>query len=163
LGKDKEEPINGKDNQLVIPSVMNLDAGGKQVLQDLRQDLKASQNQTVDLSKYYVMEGMQNKDKLDFFTELINDDDTLRMNTIEAFNNVSILCIRKTSPHNMQKIIDLNKAVYQEHVRTHKTNMVSKGRARENAYVKILSSDSSDSGVVPTGIKKFFGIGGKKQ
>lgn len=41
----------------------------------------------------------------------------------------------------------------------HMINMATKGRRREDSYTKILSSDSSDSGV-SSGVRKFFGLGG---
>ena len=163
--KEEKQPTidngNGHSSkqELVIPDIMQ---GGQQavsVVEQFRSDMQKS-NRGVDLSKYYVMEGMQNKDKLNFFTEFENSDDVLRMNTIEMYVTVSPMIIRKTSVANMARIKTLLKDVYTGHVETHKTNMVSNNRKREDAYVRILSSDSSDSGVVPTGFKKFFGVGG---
>lgn len=162
LGKDKTPTIedgNGRQ-QLEIPQIMTGDKTVVGVIQDFRNDMQRS-NRSVEMSKYVSMEGMQSRDKVDFFTEFTNDDDVLRMNTIQSFVTIMPLTIRKTSDKNMIKIKGLLNDVYTGHVNTHKTNMVSKNRKREESYVKILSSDSSDSGVVPTGIKKFFGIGGK--
>ena len=105
------------------------------------------------------MEGMQNPDKRQFFTEYINFDDVMRMNTIERYVDVAPLIIRKCSPQTKLKIDSMLKKVYHEHVEEHKENMTSLKRKREEAYTKILGADSSDSGVTPTGLKKFFGFG----
>lgn len=155
-GNGKNEPKDSDAAPLILVS-----GGAEQLVQKLREEAR-TQEKTVDLSKYAVMEGMQNYDKVDFFTEFVNDDDVLRMNTIEMFVKVSPYTIRKTSAKNREKINSLLKEVYVAHVQTHKRNMVSKSRKREDAYTRILASESSDSGVVPTGIRKFFGIGGKK-
>lgn len=148
---------NGKDTE-EIPEIMSGNTEAVGMIEQFKNDIARS-NRNVDLSKYYVMEGMQNKDKLDFFTEFIDDDDVLRMNTIEMYVTVAPLIIRKASQQSRKKITDLLNNVYVGHVKTHKTNMVSKERKREITYRDILSSDSSDSGVVSTGFKKFFGVG----
>lgn len=148
---------NGKD----VPIILAGNGNAEKLVERLREETRATEK-TVDLSKYYVMEGMQNIDKVKFFSDFENRDDVLRMNTIEAFVNVAPLVIRKTSTKNMEKIEKLLNDVYSGHVDTHKINVVSLARGRESAYTKILSSDSSDSGVVPTGLKKFFGIGKSK-
>lgn len=146
---------------ILLPEIMQGNNNAVALIQEYRNDIVKNRPQT-DQSKYQVMEGMQNKDKVPFFTEFINFDDILRMNTIEMFGTVSPYIIRKTSEDNMKKIIALNKVVYTGHVETHKINMVSLERKREESYTKILSSDSSDSGNVPTGFRKFFGMGAKK-
>lgn len=159
-GLDFTDNGSGKDKDNDdVPDIMS---GGHQataMIEQFKNDITRSKG-NVDLSKYYVMEGMQNKDKLDFFTEFIDDDDVLRMNTIEMYVTVAPLIIRKTSDKSMAKINKLLQDVYTGHIHTHKTNMVSKERKREITYRDILSSDSSDSGVVSTGFKKFFGVGG---
>lgn len=160
-GNGEDEPKDSPDNPPPAIMIASKDDAQK-LVQKLREETKLNQN-AISLDKYHVMSGMQDEEKIPFFTELINDDDVARMNTIEAYNEVSLLCIRKTSPKNMERIKQLNKDIYIGHVKTHKRNMVSKGRQRENSYTKILSADSSDSGVVPTGIRKFFGIGGAKK
>src|SRR2546426_132100 len=167
MTKDKTiDNGNGKDTpkdtqELEIPEIMVVGNRAEDLVNRLRDETKLNNN-SVSLDRYHVMNGMQNEEKISFFTEFINDDDVLRVNTIEAFNQVSLLCIRKTSDKNRQRIEQLNKNIYNHHVHTHKTNMVSKARKREDAYVKILSADSSDSGVAPTGLKKFFGLGKSK-
>jgi len=165
MGNDIDNGKSGKIDkkakvELEIPDAMKGGDNARLLIQEFRKDDKVSNN-NMELSKYVVQEGMQNEDKISFFTEFKDMDDVLRMNTIEAFNQASLLCIRKISKKWMDKILDLNKNIYAEHSRTHKRNMVSLQRKREDAYVKILSSDSSDSGVVPTGIRKFFGVGKK--
>lgn len=166
----KEKTIaegNGQDAPkdaipIEIPVIMANADGAKELINKLREETKASQQNTISLDKYHVTEGMQNEEKIPFFTEFTSDDDVLRINTIEAYNTVSLLCIKKASEKNMKRIQQLNKDIYDAHAKTHKRNMVSKLRKREDAYIRILSADSSDSGAIPTGFKKFFGIGGKK-
>ncbi len=158
------EPSNGKKKKedIIIPEIMSSNNSNMQeVVKELKQDMSRS-NRGMELSKYQVQEGMQNKDKVPFFTEFRDFDDVLRMNTIEAFVVITPLIIRKTSEKNMTRIQNMLNAVYIGHRDTHKTNMTSLNRKREEAYVKILSSDSSDSGAIPSGFRKFFGIGGKK-
>lgn len=115
-----------------------------------------------ELSRYRVMEGMQNELKIPFFTELIDDDDVLRMNTIESYVTIFPLMYRRVTKANWDKIQLLMKSVYEGHVIDHKTNMVSKGRGRESAYVKILSNEHTEI-ETSTWAQKFFGIGGKKK
>lgn len=163
MGKQKTtvEPVNGKkeDEKIIVPPIMaDNNSSAVDMVKELRQDMSRS-NRGMELSKYQVQEGMQSKDKVSFFTHYLNFDDVLRMNTIESFVDISPLIIRKTSTKNMDRIKIMLTNVYIKHVDNHKTNMTSLERKREDAYVKILSSDSSDSGTVPTGIKKFFGIG----
>ena len=159
------ENIQLEKEELKIPAIMDTSNGNgsamQEVVKDLRSDMSKS-NRGMELSKYAVQEGMQVKEKVPFFSEFTNFDDVLRMNTIEAFVTIAPLIIRKTSTHNMEKIVTMLNNVYIGHRDTHKTNMTSLNRKREEAYVKILASDSSDSGVMPSGFKKFFGIGGKK-
>lgn len=158
------EPTNGKKKHedIVIPPIMASNNNNMvEVVKELKQDMSRS-NRGMELSKYQVQEGMQNKDKVPFFTEFTDFDDVLRMNTIEAFVTIAPLIIKKTNPKNLEKIKTMLNEVYIGHRDTHKTNMTSLHRKREDAYVRILASDSSDSGVMPTGFKKFFGIGGKK-
>lgn len=151
----KKEKDNGKDND--IPPIMTGDNKAVELIEAFRNDALKT-NRDTSWSKYLVMEGMQNKDKIDFFTEFVNDDDVLRMNTIQMYIDIAPLIIRKTSEKNMLKIKTLLNGVYALHVMTHKTNMVSKNRKREDSYNKILSSDSSDSGIPSSGFKKFFGV-----
>lgn len=152
-----DKPYMKKDNGLDTPEIMTGDNRAVSIVEQFRSDIQKS-NRAGEMSKYIVMEGMQNKDKLDFFTEFIDDDDVLRMNTIQMYVDIAPLIIRKTSEKNMDRIKELLNNVYLGHVHTHKTNMVSKQRKREESYSKILSSDSSDSGVTPTGFRKFFGV-----
>lgn len=112
-----------------------------------------------DLTKFKVMEGMQSEKTNKFFTEYVNFDDVLRMNTIEMFTYVAPLIVRKTSQHNREKIQAIMESVYRKHVTTHKENMTSLNRKRELSYTKILSHDTTEE-VIPTGIKKFFFGGG---
>lgn len=153
---DKVTIDNGNGKDAETPEIMKGDTTAVGLIEQFRNDVQRT-NRNVDLSKYYVMEGMQNKDKLDFFTEFEDTDDVLRMNTIQQYVTIAPLIVRKSK--NMEKIKTLLQDVYVGHVNTHKTNMVSKNRAREEAYVRILSSDSSDSGVTATGFRKFFGVG----
>lgn len=146
---------NGKDKD--TPEIMTGDNKAVAIIESFRSDMQRS-NIKQETSKYLVMEGMQNKDKIDFFTEFTNDDDILRMNTIQMYVDIAPLIIRKTSTNNMLRITALLNGVYDKHVMTHKTNMVSKNRKREESYNKILSSDSSDSGIPSSGFKKFFGV-----
>lgn len=155
--------MNRKENEKQeeeLPSIM-IDANqAQQLVQSIQKDNMVGNNQA-DLSRYLVMEGMQNEEKIPFFTELLSFDDTLRMNTIEAYVNIAPLIIRKTSEKNMVKINNLLQSVYLGHVRGHKRNMVSLKRQRESAYVRILSTDTTDN-IGSTGLQKFFGVGGGK-
>lgn len=157
--------IQLEKEELKIPDIMDTSNGNgsaiKEVVQDLRADMSKS-NRGMELSKYAVQEGMQTKDKVPFFTQFMDFDDVLRMNTIEAFFTIAPLTVKKTSESNMKRITQMLQDVYIGHRDTHKINMTSLDRKREDAYVKILSSDSSDSGTVPSGFKKFFGLGKNK-
>ena len=150
---------DGKQEQeiLEVPDVMKGGDKALQAITALQQDMKNTAP-VMDDSKYRVMQGMQDESKLDFFTELINDDDVLRCNTIEAYIMIAPLVVRKCSPNTWQKIRILMSDVYGANVKTHKRNMVSKGRQREKSYTKILSNDATDTiNQIPTGARKFFG------
>lgn len=151
MGEDKE----------IIPEIMT-GQNALEKIQEYRDDIVRNRP-AMDRTKFEVMEGMQNEEKLDFFTEFIDDNDVLRMNTIESFVVIAPLIVKKASPETKKRIEKLMQDVYIGHVKTHKRNMVSKQRQREHSYTKILSHDTTEE-VVPTGIKKFFGIGinGKK-
>lgn len=149
---------NGKMKEQLeqtLPSVMQSNEQTVQVIKSLKEELTRPRN-NADLSRYQTMEGMQNPDKKDFFTEYTNDDDVLRMNTIEAFTTVAPLIIRKTPKKNLDKIAMLMETVYIKHVSTHKINMTSKNRKREEAYVRILANDTTEES--PSGFEKFFGV-----
>ena len=157
------KPPNGKTKKESMPAIMDIQnmQNTQQIAGEIKNQINASK-QGIDLTKYQVMVGMQDPDKRQFFTEYENRDDVLRMNTIERYVDIAPLIIRKCSPDVKAKIDTLMKKVYHEHVEEHKENMSALKRGRESAYVKILSSESSDSGAVPTGFRKFFGIGSKK-
>lgn len=144
-----------------IPMIMIDGQTAMQLVQKIQKDNAMSQ-QSADLSRYLVMEGMQNEEKIPFFTELTDFDDVLRMNTIEAYVNIAPLIIRKTTENNFKKINLLLQTVYMGHVKGHKRNMVSHKRERESAYVKILASAGEDV-IGSSGLQKFFGVGGKKK
>lgn len=146
LAKDKE----------VVPDIMSGQTALEKI-QEYRDDIVRNRP-AMDRTKFEVMEGMQNEEKNRFFTEFIDDNDVLRMNTIEAYVTIAPLIIRKCSPSTKKRIEELMEKVYVGHVKTHKINMVSKHREREHSYTKILSHDTTEE-VVPTGIKKFFGFG----
>ena len=150
---------NGKDS----PPIMQVDGENSTIMfavKSLKQEMNVSRQQT-DLSKYVVMEGMQNSDKVDFFTEFIDFNDAIRMNTIERYIKIAPLIIRKSKK--IDQVKAMMQEVYGEHVKEHKRNMTSLKRKREEAYTKILGADSSDSGVIaPTGLKRFFGVGRQK-
>lgn len=163
-GKTNKNEIVKSEQSLDIPEVMRGDDNTNSIISALQNDMRVSSIQNTDLSKYLVMEGMQNDSKISFFTEFINDDDVLRCNTIEQYITVAPLIIRKTSKSAFNKVQVLMQDVYGKHVKTHKRNMVSKQRKRESAYTKILSNDTIDTyATVPTGVKKFFGIGGNSK
>lgn len=145
MGKDKE-----------VPDIMTGQTALEKI-QEYRDDIVRNRP-AMDRTKFEVMEGMQNEEKLDFFTEFIDDNDVLRMNTIEAFVNIAPLVVKKCSQDTKERIGRLMQSVYIGHVKTHKRNMVSKLRQREKSYTKILSHDTTEE-VVPTGIKKFLGFG----
>lgn len=151
MGKEKE----------VIPDIMTGQTALEKI-QEYRDDIVRNRP-AMDRTKFEVMEGMQNEEKLDFFTEFVDDNDVLRMNTIEAHVTIAPLIVKKASPETKARITQLMKDVYIGHVKTHKRNMVSKHREREHSYTKILSHDTTEE-VIPTGVRKFFGIGvnGKK-
>ena len=139
-----------------IPEIMT-GVGAVAKIQELRDDIVRSKPQ-LDRTKFEVMEGMQNPDKVAFFTEFIDDNDVLRINTIESYVTIAPLIVKKAPPQTIEKIAQLMIKVYDGHVQDHKTNMTSKGRGREIAYTKILSHDTTEE-IVPTGIKRFFGFG----
>lgn len=158
---DNNKDKKNKQELESIPDVMKGDEGTNVLLNDLRNDLRVSSIQNQDMSKYLVMEGMQNDSKISFFTEFVNDDDVLRCNTIEQYITVAPLIVRKTSQKSFDKIQSLMIDVYGKHVKTHKRNMVSKQRKREQSYTRILSNDMVDTYQQQiSGAKKFFGIGG---
>lgn len=147
--------------ETLLPAVMQSNDVTQRVVSDLKDAISRPRN-NADLSRYQVMEGMQNEEKIPFFTEFINDDDVLRMNTIEAYAMIVPKIVRKTSEKNRLRIQQLMNDVYIEHVKTHKRNMTSKSRGRESAYTKILANESQEQ-IVPSGLTKFFGVGGKKK
>lgn len=152
----------GKDNgkaQSDIPVIMT-GANAIEKIQEYRDDIVRNKP-AMDRTKFEVMEGMQNPDKVPFFTEFIDDNDVLRMNTIESYVVIAPLIVKKCSDDTRNRIDALMQKVYSGHVKTHKTNMVSKNRKRETAYTKILSHDTTEE-IAPTGIKKFLGIGRSK-
>lgn len=141
-----------------IPVIM-VDGAQAQLLVDrIQQDNMIGQQQA-DLSRYLVMEGMQNEEKVPFFTEFVDFDDVLRINTIEAYVNIAPLIMRRTTEKNMKKITALLDKVYMGHVKGHKRNMVSLDRKREEAYIRILSTETADN-IGSSGLQKFFGVGG---
>src|SRR5574341_1754440 len=140
----KPKVDNGHDNQeLVLPAIMQGNQATVDIVKELKNDIQRPRN-NADLSRYMVMEGMQNEDKVPFFTEFINDDDVLRMNTIEAYAKIVPMIVHKTSDRNRNRIEKLMNDVYIEHVKTHKRNMTSKHRGRELAYTKILANAGQD-------------------
>lgn len=151
-----DEHPNGGDNP-DTPDIMKGGSRMEQLLTGVRNDIAISKNKG-DLTRYQVTEGMQNEEKLPFFTEFIDDDDVQRMNTIEAFITFAPLIIRKTSEKNRTRINLLLNNTYGQHVKTHKRNMTSKGRAREDAYIKILSGDFNVTEKPARGFEKFFGV-----
>ena len=157
------KPPNDKTRKEAMPAIMDIQnmQNIQQIAGEIKNQISASK-QGIDLTKYQVMEGMQNPEKRQFFTEYENRDDVLRMNTIERYVDIAPLIVRKCSPAVREKINTLMKKVYHEHVEEHKENMSALKRGRESAYIRILSAESSDSGSVPTGFRKFFGIGNKK-
>lgn len=135
--------------------------GAKQIASELRNELRG-QPQAGDLSKYLTMEGMQSEDKVDFFTQFVNTDDVLRMNTIQMFVKLAPMIVKTTSKANRIRINQLLNDVYGEHVYTHKVNMTSLNRLREKAYVDILRNDGGGD-VAPNFANRLFGVkGGKK-
>lgn len=153
--------VDNKEQELDTPAIMQGDKTAVAVIQEYRDDIIKNRAQ-LDTTKFAVMEGMQNEEKVPFFTEFENFDDVLRMNTIEAFVDLAPKVVKKTSDKNRDKIALLLQNTYINHVKTHKRNMVSNGRKRENAYVKILSNDTTEP-LPQTGFKKFFGIGGNNK
>lgn len=152
--------MNKQEEKEELPAIMqNTDATQKAV-SELKDAITRPKN-SFELSRYQTMEGMQNPEKDSYFTEYIDVDDVLRMNTIEAFVNASMLPIKKISDKQRVKVEGLLRTMYVEHVKTHKRNMSSLNRKRETAYVKILSNDMGEV-PVSTGIQKFLGVGRKK-
>lgn len=145
-----------QEEQQEIPAIMQANADTQKAVSELKDAITRPRN-SFELSRYQTMEGMQNPDKDSYFTEYIDFDDVLRMNTIEAFVNASILPIKKINVGQKQKIEVLLRNMYVEHVRTHKRNMSSLKRKRETAYVKILSNDMGEQ-IPSTGIQKFLGV-----
>src|SRR5574342_1381297 len=113
----KPEKDNGHDNQqILLPAIMQGNEQTVNIVKELKNDIQRPRN-NADLSRYMVMEGMQNEDKVPFFTEFINDDDVLRMNTIEAYAKIVPMIVHKTSDRNRQRIQTLMNDVYTEHVK----------------------------------------------
>jgi hypothetical protein len=160
-------PPNGKivAKQDSLPTVLDITEDNKGQLFELATKLKSDINSSkigVDPTKYQVMEGMQNPDKRQFFSDYENRDDVYRMNTIQRYVRIAPLIIRRCKPATLNKIELMMQQIYAEHVEEHKENVTSLKRGRETAYTKILGADSSDSGSSPTGFRKFFGVGGRK-
>lgn len=155
---------NGKtDNkqELVIPAIMQSNQNVENIANQLKRDMSASRN-NVDSTKFQVMEGMQNKDKVGFFTEYTNFDDVMRMNTIEMYGIINIKITRKINPKFKDRLDMFYKDVYDGHSVGHKINMSALNRGREMSYTKILSNDNTEQSV-SKGWERFFGIGGKKK
>lgn len=142
------------------PEIMQGNDTTQKAVIELKDAVNRPRN-SADLSRYQTMEGMQNPEKDSYFTEYINFDDVLRMNTIEAFVASAMLPLKKCSPETRKKVETLLKNMYVEHVKTHKRNMSSLQRKRETAYVRILSSDSNEQSI-STGFQKFFGVSRKR-
>lgn len=156
---------NGKTKQtqeeIVIPALLQTNANVEGIAQQIRRDINSSKGQQ-DTSKYLVMEGMQNPQKVPFFTEYQNVDDVMRMNTIEMYAVMNIHITRKINPKFADKLNAFYKDAYQGHIDSHKTNMASLARGRETAYTKILANDSG-SEQMSSGWQKFLGFGNKKK
>lgn len=155
MKEDKPKDITDE-----TPDIMKSNDDTKKAVSELKDAITRPRN-SFDISRYQTMEGMQNPEKDSYFTEYINFDDVLRMNTIESFVNASTLPLKKCSPATRKKVDALLTRMYVEHVKTHKRNMSSLLRKREDAYVRILSNDTGDS-PVSTGLQKFLGVSRKK-
>lgn len=149
-----------KEKQEATPDIMNNPEIVAKAVSELKDAVSKPRN-SFELSRYQTMEGMQNPEKDSYFTEYIDFNDVLRMNTIEAFVSASMLPLKKISKEKRTKIQNLLERMYIEHVKTHKRNMSSLKRKRETAYVQILSSDMGET-PTSTGLQKFLGIGKKK-
>lgn len=156
---------NGKvkqtQNEIVIPALLQTNANVEGIAQQIRRDINSSKGQQ-DTSKYLVMEGMQNPQKVPFFTEYQNVDDVMRMNTIEMYAVMNIHITRKINPKFKDKLQLFYSDAYKGHIDSHKTNMASLNRGREMAYMKILSNDNGEN-AVSSGWQKFLGFGNKKK
>lgn len=150
---------NGR-TKLDEPAILaNADAM-QSVASELRKAMSANMNQN-DLSKYLVMDGMQDFEKVSFFTEFKDFDDVLRMNTIQMFVKLAPTMVKRTSEKSAKRINGLLFDVYSNHVETHKVNMTSLNRKREKAYVDILRMDGGE-GTNNSVASRFFG-GGKQK
>lgn len=150
---------NGKTEQ--TPLIMQNSEEGREIAKELRNELRNT-SRTQDLSRYYVMEGMQNEEKKAFFTEYTKFDDVLRMNTIEMYMILAPKIIRKSNQKTRDNIDKLLQDVFKGHVDTHKRNMASLNRKREQAYINILRGESEIINQSPRAIDRLLGMGKRR-